>query len=183
MVFGRSCGTMIVCVGKGDLWKSGREIVRKLLLLSGIEEPVEICESQYGKPYIKEYDNIEFNISDTDSYIAVAINDENIAVGIDIESLERKYNPKIVEKIFTENEKKEMEKSSNKAHTFYEIWTLKEAYLKAIGTGLTREIRMIDTTKESFRQNCLVRIIQKYNLVCSVYMFHEIKKKVTWIEM
>lgn len=82
---------MIICVGKRDLWKSGREIVKKLHLRFGIEESVQICEFQFGKPYIKEYDNIEFNISDTDSYVVVAINDENIAVGIDIESIERRY--------------------------------------------------------------------------------------------
>lgn len=174
---------MIICVGKRDLWKSGREIVKKLLLQFGIEESVEICESQYGKPYIKKYDNIEFNISDTDSYVVVAINDENIEVGIDIESLERRYDSRIVEKIFTENEKKAMENSVNKTQTFYEIWTLKEAYLKAIGKGLTKEIRLIDTTRELFRKNCLIRTIKKYNLVCSVYMFQEIEKEVIWIEM
>lgn len=48
--------------------------------------------------HTKKYDNIEFNISDTDSYVVVAINDENIAVGIDIESLERRYDSRIVEK-------------------------------------------------------------------------------------
>lgn len=183
MVFGRSWGMMIICVGKRDLWKSGREMVKKLLFLFGIEDSVEICESQYGKPYINKYDNIEFNISDTDSYVAVAINDENISVGIDIESLERKYNPQIVKKIFTENEKKAMENSLNATQTFYEIWTLKEAYLKAIGTGVTGEIRLIDTTESVFRKNCMTRIIKKYNLVCSVYMVYGIKKEITWIEM
>ena len=174
---------MIICIGKRALWKSGREIVKKLLLRFGVEETVEICESQYGKPYIEKYDNIEFNISDTDSYIVVAINDENVPVGIDIESLGRRYDPKICEKIFTVNEKRAMENSINKTQMFYEIWTLKEAYLKAVGTGLTAEICMIDTQREMFRKNCLLRTIEKYNLVCSVYMINKIEKEVTWIEM
>lgn len=160
--------------GKRDN-KSGREIAKELVRELGIEGELSIAEGKYGKPYFLEYDYIRFNISHTERYITVVVNDENMEIGIDIEEISDSYNKKIVERIFTEKERLAMENSRNKDTAFYKIWTLKEAYLKAKGSGITGEIRNIDTTDKSFLLNALTWLDNDARVVLSIYKLLEVE--------
>ncbi len=100
-----------------------------------------------GKPFCKSHGEIYFSISHSGDFAAVAIGEKEI--GIDIEHLK---NPteKLIDRVCSEEEKNLIFSSENKEKIFTEIWTKKEAYLKALGTGIDRELKSVDTTNLNF---------------------------------
>lgn len=77
----------------------------------------------------------DFNISHSGAYTICAINTGAGKIGVDIEEV--KDMP--VEDFEEQFSKKEMEailKSEDAMQAFFKLWTKKEAFLKAIGTGL-----------------------------------------------
>ncbi len=85
-----------------------------------------------GKPVILNFDNIYFNISHSENQVICGIS--NSVIGIDIEHLDRKINIKALSKRFFSVEEEIYIKNS---FDFLKIWTLKEAYLKAVGIGIS----------------------------------------------
>jgi 4'-phosphopantetheinyl transferase len=93
-----------------------------------------------GKPFLApgqpEY---EFNIAHTTGLVACALAKTG-NVGIDVESVDRVANSEeIARKYFSKREVLALQECKGVEHRtrFIELWTLKEAYLKAIGTGLS----------------------------------------------
>lgn len=118
--------------------------------------------NENGKPYAKGLP-VYFSISHSGDFAVCAVSD--CEVGIDIEK-KRPVRLQISDKFATEKEKKYINSSQN---GFFEIWTLKEAYFKCIGTGLSKDIKNI-----SFD-------ISKDGIKCSEngydFSFHEIDKE------
>ncbi|WP_156856524.1 4'-phosphopantetheinyl transferase superfamily protein [Oceanobacillus sp. AG] len=95
---------------------------------------LEISYGKYGKPLLSKNSWLSFNISHSNEFIAIAISDRNI--GIDIEkNIDLDYE-ELAMSFFTKQEYNYISTSPNVKESFFKIWTLKESYLKAIGTGL-----------------------------------------------
>ncbi len=91
---------------------------------------------ELGKPVLQDSCSVEFNISHSHRQLAIAIGSRTL--GIDLEYVKRKNNiNKIAKRFFTESEFRQMEVSSHPGDLFFSLWTLKEAYMKALGSGLT----------------------------------------------
>lgn len=90
--------------------------------------------NKYGKPYI---DSMFFNISHSGEWVIVACSDKE--VGVDIEKIQMENG---VELYFSEEEKKYIRNADKekKANVFTKLWTLKESYLKYVGTGLYKDL-------------------------------------------
>ena len=86
-----------------------------------------------GKPYI---DGMYFNISHSHNMVVCAFSDTDI--GIDVEKI-REWRPRVA-KSFHPEERTRLEKAEDKDLEFYKIWTMKEAYLKCLGTGITKNL-------------------------------------------
>lgn len=115
----------------------------------------QIIYNEYGKPYIKE-NKFYFNKSHTKNLCALIMDDKEC--GIDIEQI-RKYNEKMANKILSNEEIKYINSKNKKDYFFTLIWTLKESYLKALGTGINVPLKNI-----SFVKNNKIRFKQKeYN--------------------
>lgn len=99
-------------------------------------DEIEFGTKEKGKPYAKGLD-VHFNASHSGDMVVCAVSDKEI--GIDIERI-RKTNPKVSEKFACE---KELDYINSHKNGFFEIWTLKEAYFKCIGTGLGAEIKNV----------------------------------------
>ncbi|PIF04385.1 MAG: hypothetical protein CSA86_02065 [Arcobacter sp.] len=98
---------------------------------NGIDKKDIIIEkSLRGKPFLKNSKNIDFNITHSGHWVACAIDVND--VGIDIEYM-KDINLTDFEEILTT---KEISYINNKQENFYQIWTLKESYIKALGTGI-----------------------------------------------
>ena len=119
------------------------------LLCQGLKEEygienVEFYYNEYGKPYLKNNDNIFFNISHTKHIVACVIADTE--VGVDVEEL-REYTPAIVDKICNEKEKLNIKEPKD----FIKYWTIKEAVCKCDGTGIANfDLKNIDYDKYDF---------------------------------
>ena len=81
---------------------------------------------------------LSFNISHTHGLVACAISDGR-DVGVDVEALDRVVDEGIAERFFSASEVADLRRcgSHERAGRFFELWTLKEAYIKAIGEGLS----------------------------------------------
>ncbi len=91
-----------------------------------------------GKPYLKDYPNLFFNLSHTDSLILIALAD--FPVGVDVERLERNAdNEAILKHFFSEKEQQSYfsQPENQRQLAFFKGWTRKEAILKATGEGLS----------------------------------------------
>ncbi len=135
------------CHGKKK-WEQEHELGKKLLRmglkdlygidLRGPALPV-ILKGEHGKPYLKDFPNIHYNISHTDGMVACGIGDREL--GIDVERI-RPFRHNILRKVFSDAERRRMEEIPEEEHSlyFFCIWTLKESYLKAVGCGITRPL-------------------------------------------
>ncbi|MGY4689615.1 4'-phosphopantetheinyl transferase family protein [Salibacterium sp. K-3] len=90
--------------------------------------------NQYGKPYL-DCEGIYFNISHSGDWVVCVFDQQ--AVGIDIELINEVDLDSIKRFILGENENITFTKGQHNENNFYELWTLKEAYIKAIGKGLS----------------------------------------------
>lgn len=100
------------------------------------QEEIVFIKNNHGKPYAKNLP-VYFSVSHSAEAVVCAVSDKEI--GIDIEKI-KPFNPKAAEKFATE---KELEYIRSGKNGFFEIWTLKEAYFKCIGTGLGADIKNV----------------------------------------
>ncbi len=121
----------------------------------GLSEPsVSISYKENGKPYLKDYPHIHFNLSHSGEFAIAVISDQEI--GCDIEKV-REINDGVVSKCFTEEEQKYIDTSLNENEAFTRIWVYKESFLKAVGYGITIPMNSFsvlpDGTKVKIIQN------------------------------
>lgn len=98
-------------------------------------------KNQYGKPAIGNAISmpLQFNLSHTEGLIVMAVTLTK-AVGIDIEwTLRNGRSVEIADKFFSPEEVAQLYKLPEpyQRERFFELWTLKEAYIKAYGSGLS----------------------------------------------
>lgn len=97
--------------------------------------PAAYGHNLYGKPYLLSENGIKVNWSHSGEYVLCAAAD--CEVGIDLQYAEKEPKEELVrrvlqppERIFYENAPKE-----ERIRLFYQYWTIKESFLKAVGTG------------------------------------------------
>ena len=89
--------------------------------------------NKYGKPYFID-NHIFFNISHSYDYV-ISVTSNNL-IGVDIEKI-REVNINTINQFATKNEKKYILSSKENIYKrLFQIYTLKEAYFKMIGTNL-----------------------------------------------
>jgi 4'-phosphopantetheinyl transferase len=88
---------------------------------------------------------LRFNLSHTRGVVACLVTDE-IDAGVDVENMHRSLDVQVLaERRFAAEEAVELEAcpADGKQRHFFGLWTLKEAYLKACGHGITRPLRSV----------------------------------------
>jgi 4'-phosphopantetheinyl transferase len=104
--------------------------------------------SEQGRPEITEpvlAPPLGWNASNTNGLVACAVTSDR-AIGIDVEHLRPDPPYEIIEHHFTARERAHLCELSpaDRARRFIELWTLKEAYVKARGLGLSIPLAGID---------------------------------------
>lgn len=125
-----------------------------------IDKPLDFIYSDKGKPSLKDYPNIHFNLSHTKSAVACALSDSD--VGVDVQHI-RSVTEKLASRVLTNNEFDFFLHSDNKKEYFCKIWTIKESYVKKIGVGISADFRNIEA--ESLDD---VRVYKRDDYFCSV---------------
>ncbi len=104
---------------------------------------LELSYNKHGKPYFNNKNAPEFNIAHSGEYVICGF--DEYPVGIDIEQIKQMDFSDT--DYFLSNREKTMlnaTNSSNQLSLLYKIWTVKESYLKAIGTGLSSNKQLSD---------------------------------------
>ncbi|WP_114946860.1 4'-phosphopantetheinyl transferase family protein [Microvirga calopogonii] len=92
----------------------------------------------YGKPILVHPNGLHFSLSHTDGLVAVATSPDG-PVGIDVEPTDREAPLGVAATVFTREELDWLADCgySERNDRFFRLWTLKEAYVKATGRGLS----------------------------------------------
>lgn len=137
-----------------------------------------------GKPSL-ESGECGFSISYTNDNVYIAVVRDGI-IGLDAEHI-NSIDLNVSREFMSENELVELEKSINKYEYFYKIWTLKEAYVKLMGTGIDSSITGIELieakngrfslSKENTQKTYFSHFVTK-DYIISVASFNSINCKI-----
>lgn len=109
---------------------------------AGIDwEKADIQQAKNGKPYLKNYENVFFNLSHAGAYVTAVFDGEE--VGIDIEE-DKRYRRKVADYCFEKREIAylyEQDDFTEQQKRFGFLWTRKESYMKATGVGLKQDLK------------------------------------------
>ncbi|MDF2503344.1 4'-phosphopantetheinyl transferase superfamily protein [Clostridium sp.] len=97
---------------------------------------INFTNNKYGKPFIKDYIGLEYNISHSNQLVVCAVGD--YGVGIDIEYI-KNVELGAANYLFAKHEYEVFNSlpEHKKLEYFYSVWTLKESFIKAKGLGLS----------------------------------------------
>jgi 4'-phosphopantetheinyl transferase len=106
---------------------------------------VELVEGTRGRPELDGPRGFSFNLSHTADLAVFAIA-RRAAVGVDIEALDRRAPTRgLIERTLNTRERERVMRADADRRTaaFLEYWTVKEAYVKALGVGLALDLRKV----------------------------------------
>ncbi|MFZ5642839.1 MAG: 4'-phosphopantetheinyl transferase family protein [Bacillota bacterium] len=111
-----------------------RYIIMKRFGISARE--IHFKKNQWGKPFLEGKDKFHFSLSHSGQWAVCAV--DSYPVGVDVEEISPIDYPGIAGRNFSPREYKDlMEKDQDlRLEYFYDLWTAKESYVKALGTGL-----------------------------------------------
>ena len=99
-----------------------------------------------GKPHLADPSELQFNIAHTRGLVACALSLSG-PIGVDVESIAYDRDVELIaERYFAPAELADLRAfpdSTRRCAYFTELWTSKEAYLKALGSGLQRPLNEI----------------------------------------
>lgn len=122
----------------------GRGMARRILgRFTGLPaDSVRLGVGPHGKPYLPDHPAIEFNLSHSGDLALMAVAGGH-PIGIDLEALRAVPDASsIAERYFAPGERADLARLPLEARelAFLRCWTRKEAYLKALGTGLQQPL-------------------------------------------
>lgn len=102
-------------------------------------------QDRYGKPYLASHPELHFNLSHSGRWCVCAVS--TVPVGIDVE-LVRPMDLGWTDKFLSVEEREDLRSKgeADRLRRFYELWTRKESYAKAVGRGLTQELLSVSVT-------------------------------------
>lgn len=119
---------------------------RKLLLAYGLYREYGIKDSRvihnsFGKPMLKEYPDLFISFTHSKKASAVIISKKR--VGIDLEKV-RPHRKEAASRILHEKEQMDLAKSKDQDVAFFQLFTLKESYIKALGCGFSYPVKTLN---------------------------------------
>ncbi len=125
-------------VPHGEQRRHAHGLLTECLAAAGAEyafEKTPLILGEQGKPSLAERPDIFYNLSHAEGVCACFANRDEC--GIDCECV-REYRPRVARKVFSADELAALEAAAEgeRDMLFFRIWTLKEAFVKAIGRGI-----------------------------------------------
>ncbi len=115
-----------------------RESLAKYVPESAAE--LEFSITDRGKPFLAKYPELSFNMSHAENAWVLAVVEQSCQLGIDIEYFkERDSWAGLVKKCFALEEAEYWQglNAEEQGIVFYQLWVRKEAFVKAVGQGIT----------------------------------------------
>lgn len=101
------------------------------LLLRHLFGNAEYAYNTNGKPCLADRNDVYFNVSHSGNYVVCAVSDREVGVDVEVGSAIR---PAVMRRCFHPIEQVWIGEDSER---FIRLWTMKEAYMKRIGSGLS----------------------------------------------
>jgi 4'-phosphopantetheinyl transferase len=131
-----------------------------ILLEYDIHDAPVLSYGIFGKPYLAEYPHIHINLSHCRQGIACAIS--NGDVGVDIQDWIVTDN-RLLTRVCSSEEMERVMKSNEKDKLFTAYWTLKEAFIKNLGVGMSLSMKCCDFS--SVEQNMFEKFGKMFSLL------------------
>ena len=112
---------------------AGALFVRALASV-GTDPHAAVVFNANGKPYLKDFPHTFFSISHSGEFAVCAISDCDI--GCDIQQISA-ARLSVAKRFFTAHEQDQIHRATLPQFEFARIWTLKESYVKMLGTGIS----------------------------------------------
>lgn len=155
-----------------------QSLTGKLLLYYVLKKRIKgkICYSytMNMKPKIDNI-NFEFNISHSNEYVILAcVNEKDNYVGVDIECVYRGVEEYFYQKLFHKNEIEYIKQdfTCNRMEKFYKVWTLKEAFLKFTGIGIS-EIKDVNIFNLRCTESIIMYKKQMQKCYCNTFYLRQ----------
>lgn len=131
-------------------------------------DAIAIAENVYGKPYVVGHEEIHYNVSHSGNWVVCAVNTS--AIGIDVQEM-KEIKLTIAERFFSEEENAYLASLTREEQKqeFCTIWSLKEAYVKAIGMGLFQPLNEFSIIKKAENFQLKVKEAMEYNFFFRQY--------------
>lgn len=116
--------------------------ILRQLLAERVNEPaanLRIDTAKFGKPFLPDHPEVSFNMSHSGNILAITISPQ-CQLGIDVECYKARSTWEgLVKKCFAPEEAEYWRSldSTERSHAFYQFWVKKEAFVKAVGKGIT----------------------------------------------
>lgn len=137
-----------------DRWIASRAMLRSILSVM-TQQPPELVAFEYdehAKPYLprsSNHERIHFNLTHSSDLALLAVTSVG-PVGIDVERIKPLSNiDAVVSRFFSPAERHaffSVTSDVDQLKLFYTCWTRKEAYLKALGCGISKPTHTFDVT-------------------------------------
>lgn len=121
-------------------------LLSRLLVISEIERrtglsrrKIKFTSGSFGKPYLKNSE-LQFSISHTRGAVCAAFG-EGEEIGVDVERRDRRVNEVMYKRVLTDEERFHATSDAD----FIRFWVQKEAFLKRLGVGITRDLRGVNS--------------------------------------
>ena len=122
-------------------------------------EELRFVYNDYGKPSVNGEHSLRFNMSHSHEIALVAVA-RDAALGVDVEYIRADFATEEIAKRFFSRQEVETFASLPKEEivaAFFRCWTRKEAYIKAIGKGLSQQLDRFDVTLAPNERAALLR--------------------------
>ena len=122
-------------------------------------EKTPVVKNSLGKPSLAEHPEVHYNLSHANGIAACIVSGNEC--GIDCEKV-REYRANVLRRAFSVRERELIENTPAEQRDlmFFRLWTLKEAYVKAIGVGISYPL---DTAEFDFEDGKIITDIEGYD--------------------
>ena len=134
--------------------KVEEERKKKILLMKNEEGRLQsltagIGYEKSGKPYLREYPDIHFNLSHSGAYVCCGLSDS--PVGVDIQKI-TDVKKGLAGRFFTEDDNRRLNACSGEERKalFFRMWSIKESFIKLTGRGMAQGL---DTFEIDWEKN------------------------------
>lgn len=130
-----------------------REILSRYL--SCTPNAIEFTQNAFGKPMLSSR-ALEFNLSHSQNTALLAVTDRPI--GVDVEYIARSIDVLgLAKRFFAAEEYEDLLSYSTEEQKilFFRIWTRKEAFIKAVGKGLSQNLDSFVVSSDAHPENAL----------------------------
>lgn len=121
-------------------------LLSRLLIISEIKRRTGLSERKirfelgsFGKPYLKN-STLRFSLSHTRGAVCAAFCD-GAEIGVDVERRDRRVNEAMYKRVLSEEERFRATSDVD----FIRFWVQKEAFLKRVGVGISRDLRGVNS--------------------------------------